>query len=253
MSLSDFNFDKLPQVELLDNTITSPRRLPRFEGDVSELPNQACWVLQNLLYRRYISKSNHPELWAWLMEYRRPLASRLSELDLKLRVHDDLEVAYAEPVQLETQAPHARKILRREPLGTYASILALHLAKIARSSRDEQIISKEDIHDLFSSVRHKVNRDEAMQRGRIDDAISRLTKVEILIPTTEDPNSFVISPVILAIMTGQMVEELTKEFEQLRRAAETTGLDNDDLDDDDDDGDAGQDSTGNRGEDGDDD
>jgi hypothetical protein len=223
MSLSNFNFDKLPQVDLAENTITPARRLPRFEGDVSELPNQACWVLQNLLYRRYISKSNHPELWSWLMEHRRVLASRLCELDLKLRVHEELEVAYAEPAELESQTPHSRKILRREPLGTYASILALHLANIARSSRDEQIISREDIHDLFGTVRHRVNRDEAMKRGRIDDAINRLTKVEILIATTEDDNSYVISPVILAIMTGQMVDQLTREFDQLRRAAESGG------------------------------
>lgn len=59
MTLSDFNFDKLPEVQ---QTTTAASRLPRFEGDSGELPSQACWALQNLLTRRFISKDAHPDL-----------------------------------------------------------------------------------------------------------------------------------------------------------------------------------------------
>jgi len=113
------------------------------------------------------------------------------------------------------------KVLRREPLGTYASIVALHLAKIARTAHDDHVlISRGDIHDLFSNVRHSVDRDEAMLRGRIDEAIARLTKAEILRQTRDDEDSYTISPVILAIMTGQMIDALNHEFEQLHIAAD---------------------------------
>jgi hypothetical protein len=217
--LGAFNFDDLPDVDLTDLEVSPGARVPRFAGDVSELPNQACWVLQNLLTRRYLSKNAQPELWAWLIEHRKAIASRLAELDLRLRVHDDLEVAYAEPAVLDNPSPHGSKVLRREPLGTYASIVALHLAKIARTAHDEHVISRDAIHDLFSNVRHSVDRDEAMLRGRIDEAITRLIKAEILLRTRDDEDSYTISPVILAIMTGQMVDALNREFEQLRRAA----------------------------------
>jgi hypothetical protein len=217
--LGAFNFDDLPDVDLTDLEVSPGARVPRFAGDVSELPNQACWVLQNLLTRRYLSKNAQPEQWAWLTEHRKAIASRLAELDLRLRVHDDLEVAYAEPAVLDNPSPHGSKVLRREPLGTYASIVALHLAKIARTAHDEHVISRDVIHDLFSNVRHSVDRDEAMLRGRIDEAITRLIKAEILLRTRDDENSYTISPVILAIMTGQMVDALSREFEQLRRAA----------------------------------
>lgn len=214
--LDNFNFDDLPDVNV-DASVADTVRVPRFDGDVSELSNQACWALQNLLTRRYLTKQDSPERWAWLLEHRKVLASRLCELDLRLRIHDDLEVAYAEPALLDSPNQHSRRVLRREPMGTYASIVALHLAKIMRTSHDEHVlISKADIHDLFGNVRHRVDRDEAMLRNRIDEAITRLVKTQILLRTRDDEETYAISPVILAIMTGQMVDELSKEFEQLQ-------------------------------------
>lgn len=227
--LGDFNFDDLPEVDLdTSPEVSAATRIPRFDGDVSELPNQACWVLQNLLTRRYLTKEDQPELWAWLMGHRRILASRLCELDLRLRIHEDLEVAYAESATLDSPNLHSRKVLRREPLGTYASIVALHLAKIARTSHDEHVlISRADIHDLFSNVHHRVDRDEAMLRSRIDEAITKLNKTQILLRTRDDDDSYTISPVILAIMTGQMVDELSKEFDQLLQRTSDTDSDTD--------------------------
>ena len=165
-------------------------------------------------------------------------ASRLCELDLKLRIHEDLEVAYAEQAQPDTQHPRSRKLLRREPMGTYASILALQLARIARTSRADQLIGRDDIHELFIGIRHKKDRDEAMLRGRIEDAITKMVKVNILLPSSEDPDSFSISPAILAVMSGQMVDELSREFERLRRDSDggrTEGSAGVDIDADDDD------------------
>lgn len=221
--LGEFNFDDLPEVDLTTSPEVLAARVPRFDGDVSELPNQACWVLQNLLTRRYLTKEGQPELWTWLIEHRRALASRLCELDLQLRIHEDLEVAYGAPANPDSPHPHGRKVLRREPLGTYASILALHLAKIVRTSHDENVlISRADIHDLFGDIRHRVDRDEAMLHGRIDEAITKLNKTQVLLPTRDDADSYIISPVILAILTGQMVDELSVEFEQLLQRSTDT-------------------------------
>jgi hypothetical protein len=215
MTLNDFNFDQLPEVQqALPDTAAS--RLPRFEGDVSELPNQACWALQNLLTRRYVSKETHPDLWVWIIDHRRALASRLSELDLKLRIHEDLEVAYTEQAQPDTKHLRSRTLLRREPMRTYSTLLAMHLASIARTNRADQLLGRDDIHELFST-RHKKDRDETMLASRIDDAIAKMVQVKILLPSSNDSESFSISPVILGVMTGQLVDELTKEFERQRR------------------------------------
>ena len=62
------------------------QRRPRFDGDVSELPDRACWALQHLLTRRYISAEADADIYSWVLEYRNQLSVRLSELDLLLRV-----------------------------------------------------------------------------------------------------------------------------------------------------------------------
>lgn len=219
MTLMDgFGFDDLPEVDLMAPAALPGMRAPRFEDDSSELPDKACWALQNLLTRRYLTKEANREPWAWMMEHRKVIASRVSELDLRLRIAEDLEVAYLEPAVMENPATYSRKVLRREPLGTYASIIALHLAKISRTSHDEHVlISRDDIHELFANVSHGVDRDEAMMGGRIDEAIKRLAKAEMLMPNRNDEYSYTISPIVLAIMSAQMIEALQRSYDQLLR------------------------------------
>ena len=67
--LGNINFDDLPGVE---PDASAPRTVkgPRFDGDTSELTDKACWALQNLVARRYLSKDGQPELWASMMEHR---------------------------------------------------------------------------------------------------------------------------------------------------------------------------------------
>jgi hypothetical protein len=86
---ADIDFSSLPQV---DQTARPPvQRRPRFDGDVSELPDRACWALQHLLTRRYISAEADADVYSWVLEYRKELSVRLSELDLLLRIVDGTE------------------------------------------------------------------------------------------------------------------------------------------------------------------
>lgn len=224
------DFDALPSIDAVERT-TEQRRAPRFDGDVSELPDRACWALQHLLARRYISKDNHSELWAWVTRYRTEITVRLSELDLRLCISDDHDIAYVETADYESQ--WRRRLLRRETLNTYDSILALHLAKLMRAaSRDENVlISRDEIHELFAGVNNDTDRDIASFDKRIDNAIERLTDIEMLSRNREDEDSFTINPVVNAIMTASMITELQQQFEQLKRAANGTGTDDsDDMD-----------------------
>ncbi|MBU8814580.1 DUF4194 domain-containing protein [Mycolicibacterium goodii] len=218
MSDTSIDFDALPSIDAVERSAPE-RRAPRFDGDVSELPDRACWALQHLLSRRYISKHNHTELWSWVTRYRTELTVRLSELDLRLILSEDHKIAYVE--QAEYESHWRRKLLRRETLNTYDSILALHLAKLMRSaSRDENVlITREDIHELFAAVNNDTDRDIASFDRRIDNAIERLSDIEILVRNREDEHSFTISPVVNAIMTASTITELTQQFEQLKRAA----------------------------------
>ena len=101
------------------------------------------------------------------------LSVRLSELDLLLRIVDGTDVAFVEQARYESA--RGIKLLRREPLGTYDSILALHLAQMMRAAGGQTVlISREEVHGLFSGVLNDVDRDAVTFTARIDAAIARL-------------------------------------------------------------------------------
>lgn len=206
------DFSSLPQV---DQTARTPhQRRPRFDGDVSELPDRACWALQQLLTRRYLSADSDRDLYSWVLEYRAQLSVRLSELDLLLRIVDGVDVAFVE--QARYDSARGVKLLRREPLGTYDSILALHLAQMMRASGGQGVlISRDEVHGLFSGVLNDVDRDAVTFAARIDAAIARLMGLEILRKSSDDDDSYVVSPVITAVMTASVITELQQQFELL--------------------------------------
>ena len=209
-------FSALPQV---DQTARPPhQRRPRFDGDVSELPDRACWALQQLLTRRYLSAESDRDVYTWVLEYRGQLSVRLSELDLLLRIvegaFENEGVAFVEQARYESA--RGVKLLRREPLGTYDSILALHLAQMMRASGDQTVlISRDEVHGLFSGVLNDVDRDTVAFTARIDAAITRLASLEILRKSRDDEDSYTVSPVINAVMTASVITELQQQFELL--------------------------------------
>jgi hypothetical protein len=205
-------FSQLPEVD--QNARPPHQRRPRFDGDVSELPDRACWALQNLLTRRYISAESDSDLFSWVLEYRKQLSVRLSELDLILRIIDGTDVAFVEQARYESA--RGAKLLRREPLGTYDSILALHLAQMMRAAGGQSVlISREEMHGLFSGVLNDTDRDAVTFTARIDGAIARLAGLEILRRSRDDEDSYTISPVINAVMTASVITELQQQFETL--------------------------------------
>ena len=170
MSDSPIDFASLPEVDR--NGRASQQRRPRFDGDVSAMPDRACWALQHLLTRRYISSESDTDVYSWVKEYRSELAVRLSELDLQLRIVDDIGIAFIEQARYESAK--GIKLLRREPLGTYDSILALHLAQMMRAGGEQSfLITRDEIHGLFSGVLNDTDRDTVTFTARIDAAIAR--------------------------------------------------------------------------------
>ncbi|WP_018602919.1 DUF4194 domain-containing protein [Mycobacterium sp. 155] len=212
MTDTPIDFASLPEVDR--NGRAPQQRRPRFDGDVSAMPDRACWALQNLLTRRYISNESDTDVYSWVKEYRADLAVRLSELDLQLRIVDDIGIAFIEQARYESAK--GVKLLRREPLGTYDSILALHLAQMMRAGGDQSfLITRDEVHGLFSGVLNDTDRDTVTFTARIDAAIARLAGLDILRKTRDDEDSYTVSPVISAIMTASVITELQQQFEAL--------------------------------------
>ncbi|WP_223205307.1 DUF4194 domain-containing protein [Gordonia jinghuaiqii] len=211
-------FDDLPTVA--KGAASHAPSAPRFDGDVSELPDRACWALQNLLTRRYISGDRQPQLWSWVAEYSDVLRGRLSELDLRLRIVDELQVAFVEQAGYDSR--WGRRILKRETIHTYDAILSLHLAKYVRAARDEPVlITREEIHELFAGVTNTIDRDLALFDKRIERAIDKMEELEFLRKQRDDADTFTVSPVISAVMTASVITDLQRQFEQFIGAGDT--------------------------------
>ncbi|WP_246222211.1 MULTISPECIES: DUF4194 domain-containing protein [Gordonia] len=204
-------YDDLPAVPL--TSADHGPTVPRFDGDVSELPDRACWALQNLLTRRHISGERQPQLWSWVAEFADVLRVRLSELDLRLRIVDELQIAFVEQVGYDSR--WGRRLLKRETINTYDAILALHLAKYMRASHEENVlVTREDIHEMFAGVTNTIDRDLAAFDKRIDRAVDKMEEMEFLRAQRDDPDTFVLSPVITAVMTASVITDLQRQFEQ---------------------------------------
>ena len=213
-STPEVDFASLPEVDRSGRSTGT--RKPRFDGDVSALPDRACWALQHLLTRRYVSGEADPDIYSWILEYRNDLAVRLSELDLQLQISAQVDIAYIEQARYEPT--RGAKLLRREPLGTYDSILALHLAQMMRAGGDVSfLITRDEVHGLFAGVLNDTDRDTVTFTARIDAAIARLAGLDILRRTRDDEDSYTVSPVITAIMTASVITELQQQFEQLSK------------------------------------
>ncbi|WP_020101088.1 DUF4194 domain-containing protein [Mycobacterium sp. 360MFTsu5.1] len=212
MTDSPIDFASLPEVD--STSRAAQQRRPRFDGDVSAMPDRACWALQHLLTRRYISSESDRDVYSWILEYRNELSVRLSELDLQLRISESVDIAFIEQARYESAK--GIKLLRREPLGTYDSILALHLAQLMRAGGDQSfLITRDEMHGMFSGVLNETDRDAVTFTARIDAAIARLTGLDILRRSRDDEDSYTVSPVITAVMTASVITELQQQFEQL--------------------------------------
>ena len=102
-----------------------------------------------------------------------------------------------------------RKILKRETIHTYDAILALHLAKYVRAARDEPVlITREEIHELFAGVTNTIDRDLALFDKRIERALDKMEELEFLRKQRDDTDTFIVSPVISAVMTASVTGSL---------------------------------------------
>lgn len=221
MTESPIDFASLPEVDGASRV--AGQRRPRFDGDVSAMPDRACWALQHLLTRRYVSSESDRDIYSWILEYRDELSVRLSELDLQLRISEGVDIAFIEQARYESAK--GIKLLRREPLGTYDSILALHLAQMMRAGGDQSfLITRDEMHGMFTGVLNETDRDAVTFTARIDAAIARLTGLDILRRSRDDEDSYTVSPVITAVMTASVITELQQQFEQLTSGgADTDG------------------------------
>lgn len=186
-------------------------RRPRFDGDVGQLPAEACWALQALVAAPHVAVKATKH-WAALLKYEEVLRSRLSELGLVLEIN--LEHGYAFTRQGGDPSPHARTLLAARRLSLAASTLALYLYNQYVALPDDPVVEKSDIHDHMLSYKRDADTNLGRMTDAVEAAIKQLEKASVIraVPGT---SRYLVSGVITSILTAERVEALTARYQAL--------------------------------------
>jgi hypothetical protein len=193
--------------------VDSGSRRPRFDGDTSELPPEACWALQELVAAPHISDRTKRH-WPAVLQYEDQLRSRLSELGLILEINREHRYAFTR--QADDPSPHSRAILRTRTLSLAASALALHLYQLYVTSPDDPVVETADMLDHMVAYRRADDTDEAGFQKKIKAAINALDDAAIIKPI-KGTTRYIIYGVITSILTAEQVAALRDRYTAIAR------------------------------------
>ncbi|MEV1005567.1 DUF4194 domain-containing protein [Nonomuraea sp. NPDC050202] len=192
---------------------------PRFGGDTSQLPPEACWTLQELVAAPHISEDKSKKHWPVLLQFEDILRSRLSELGLILEINRDRGYAFTR--QAEDPSPHSRVLLRARTLSLTSSTLALYLYNQYLVAPDEPVVETSDMVEHMLGYKPADDTDEAAFEKKIHAAIRLLDEAAIIKPVI-GTSRYIIHSVITAVLTAERVEALEARYRALVDGPSTT-------------------------------
>jgi len=195
---------------------------PRFDGDTSQLPPEACWTLQELITAPHVREESR-RYWSVLLQHEGILRSRLSELGLILEINR--EHGYAFTRQASDPSAYSRTLLRARTLTLAASALALYLYNQYLMAPEDPVVETSDMIDHLLSYKPPDDTDEARFIERTRKAIQSLADLHVIkpIPGTE---RYLIYGVITSLLSAERLAALDARY---RAIASGTAVEGDPL------------------------
>lgn len=202
--------------------ITVPGCAPRFDGDTSQLPPEACWTLQELITAPHVREESR-KYWSVVLQHEDVLRSRLSELGLILEINR--EHGYAFTRQASEPSAYSRTLLRARTLTLAASALALYLYNQYLIAPEDPVVETSDMIDHLLSYKPPEDTDEARFTERARKAIQSLADLHVIkpIPGTE---RYLIYGVITSLLSAERLAALDARY---RAIASGTAVEDDPL------------------------
>ncbi len=181
--------------------------------DRGTLEFDARRALLQLIRGPMITIENNSELWRALLNHRKAIESRLSDMFLELVVDLESGIAFVKnPASEEDEFP---KAVRSQPLTLLDTVLVLHLRKeLLAGYPDRVFLGRGEFFEQLSPYRPVMKLDESAYRKRLENSWSKLSKAGIL-QASESEDRFEISPVLKLIFGADEVRALNTEFEEL--------------------------------------
>jgi len=182
----------------------------RMAGDA--LPREARIALVTLLTSRFITRAKHPEAWRGLLDHEADIRDRLDELFLTLHLDLAHEVAF----KRQNGEDGVPVLLRREkPLSRDASLLLVLLRQehAYADAQDEPVtVTRDHVAEFLGRFQGDSSHDEVRVDRRIRAAIAALDRLELLTPTPEDPDVYVVSPAVVPLIGTDELLHLERMF-----------------------------------------
>lgn len=192
-----------------------------FLSDGGELPLEARRVLVQLLMGPSIDARRHSKLWSALIQNEAVIRSRLAELFLDLVIDRNIQIAFTR--QADTGDLAAPSLLRRVQLTFIDSVLLLYLRQRlmqAESQGERAVVSTEEIMEHLSLYERAANTDRAGFIKRIEAAIEKIKKNNVLQRLHSANDRFEISPTLKLLFSADRINTLIRLYQQMLVAPE---------------------------------
>jgi len=190
--------------------------LALFPGDTGELPLETRRVLVQLLSGPYVDERRHPRLWPVLARDEEMLRSRLSELFLDLVVDHEQRVAFTRQADLE--GLDAPILLRRMPLTFIDSVVLLFLRERltqADARGERAVVDAGEMEERLVLYEKAASTDHAGFQKRVNSAIEKMKKNNILLKIRGSEGRFEVSPTLKLLFSAEEVRALARQYQAL--------------------------------------
>jgi Domain of unknown function (DUF4194) len=192
-----------------------------FPGDTGRLPIDARRVLVQLLLGPSLDATRQRHLWPVLLRDEAALRSRLHELFLELVVDVEQQVAFTRQVAAEDiDAP---VLLRRSHLTFIETALVLFLRQRLTQSEaqgERAVVSAQDMRDHLSVFERAANPDPAGFGRRVDTAIEKAKKLNLVRLLGRGELRFEVSPTLRLLFPAEQIQALTQTYQTLLARAQ---------------------------------
>lgn len=189
---------------------------PLYVGDTGDLCLESRRALIQLLQGPALDARYHGRLWQALLQDEENIRRYLSALFLELIIDASSQIAFVR--QSDTQELEAPRMLKSLPLNFEASVLLLFLRQQliqAQAQGRRAVVSENEIVEYFMAFERSGNTDRALFLRRIQAAIEKMKKPNILQKIRNSEGRFEISSVLKLLFSAEEVQELTRQYRHI--------------------------------------
>ncbi|MET1156184.1 DUF4194 domain-containing protein [Arthrobacter sp.] len=189
-----------------------------FDGDTGTLPLKLRQALIRLLRGPYLDAGSTDRVYDTVVEHRRILASRLSELFLQLVIDEDRKVAMLRPVPMAE--PHTTALQRQRDMTREETLLLLRMRLVQdrhTGTGTEALISRTEVIDVLQDYVDPEQRDAKHVEDLADASIRKLANERRLLQATELPDVWVISPALPLALPFENIGDIPAVIGSLAR------------------------------------